>query len=251
MLRFPARTQSPETLPAILQNRHRMTNTEKIIQLYDLSINENFGFAEAEINELEKDLDIKLPWELRNYYLTLGKVEALNYSHNRLLKPNKEIGFSNDRYLVFYEENQVVAYWGIKEEDLKLENPTVWGNYGTEDEADWHIENNSTDNFFLLMAVYNGTFGGLKYNANYFGQIQPDTVKFIEKNWTLVQEISWDKQKVYTDNFNEVLSLSFDEESNCDGIFIGTSIQNRFDKILDNLKIDWSYTSYEDEDEDE
>ena len=74
------------------------------------------------------------------------------------------------------------------------------------------------------------------------------TIEFIEKNWTIVTEISWDKQKVYTDNFHEVLSLSFDEQNNCSGIFIGTSNQERFDKILDSLEIDWSYTSYEDED---
>ena len=239
---------SRRTLAAILQNRRKMTSTDKIRQLYNLPKNENFGFEETEINEIEKSLDIKFPLELKNYYLTLGKVEALNYSHNRLLKPNKEIGFSNDRYLVFYEENQVVAFWGIKEQDLKLDNPTVCGNYGTEDNPDWHIEANSTDNFFLLMAVYNGTFGGLKYNANYFGQVQPETIEFIEKNWTIVTEISWDKQKVYTDNFHEVLSLSFDEQNNCSGIFIGTSNQERFDKILDSLEIDWSYTSYEDED---
>lgn len=225
-----------------------MTNIEKIRRLYDLPVNKNFGFTETEINGLEKDLNIRFPLELKKYYLTLGKVEALNYSYNRLLKPKKEIGFSSDGYLVFYEENQAVAYWGIKEEDLKLDNPTVWGNYGTNDEPDWHIETNSTDSFFLLMAVYNGTFGGLKYNANYFGQVQPDTLKFIEKKWTKITEISWDKQRVYTDNFNEVLSLSFDEQINCDGIFIGTNIQERFDKILDSLEIEWSYTSYENED---
>lgn len=225
-----------------------MTSTDKIRQLYDLPKDENFGFTENEINETEKSLAIEFPLELKNYYLTLGKIEAINYSHNRLLKPNKEIGFSTDRYLIFYEENQVVAYWGIKEEDLNLENPPVWGNYGTKDEPDWHIEANSTANFFLLMAVYNGTFGGLRYNANYFGEVQPETIKSIEKNWTIVKEISWDKQKVYTDNFYEVLSLSFDEQNNCNGIFIGTSNQERFDKILDSFGIDWSYISYEDED---
>ncbi|WP_300671987.1 SMI1/KNR4 family protein [Soonwooa sp.] len=228
-----------------------MTSADKIRRLYDLPKNENFGFKEAEINESEKLLNIKLPLELKNYYLTLGKVEALNYSYNRLLKPNKEIGFSNDRYLVFYEENQVVVYWGIKEVDLKLDNPPVWGNYGAPDEPDWHIETNTIDSFFLLMAVYNGTFGGLKYNANYFGNVQVETVKTIEKNWKIVPEISWAKQKVYTDNFNEVLSLSFDDQNNCNGIFIGTSNQERFDKILDSFEIDWSYTSYEDEDYEE
>jgi len=98
------------------------------------------------------------------------------------------------------------------------------------------------------MAVYNGTFGVLKYNANYFEQVQPETVKFIAKNRTIITEISWNKQKVYTDNFLEVLSLSFDEKNNCNGIFIGTSNQKRFGKILDSFEIDWSYTSCEDED---
>jgi len=221
---------------------------EKIRQLYGLPKNENFGFSEDEINKAEKNLNIKFPLEFKKYYLTLGKVEAINYSHNRLLTPNKEIRFSNDRYLVFCEENQAVAYWGIKEEDLKSDNPAVWGNYGTEENPDWHIEANSTDNFFLLMSVYNGTLGGLKFNANYFGKIQPEIAEFIEKNWTKVTEISRDRQKVYTDNFQEVLSLSFDQQDNCNAIFIGTSNQERFDRMLENIEIDWSYTSYEDED---
>src|SRR5690606_19950681 len=146
-----------------------MSNTDKIRQLYDLPKNENFGYSEADIIELEEKLNIQLPLKLKDYYLTLGKVETLNYSYNRFLKPHNEIEFSNDRYLVFYEENQRVAHWGIKEEDLKLDNPAVWGNYGTEDKPDWHIEAQSTDNFFILMAVYNGTLGGLKYHAHYFG----------------------------------------------------------------------------------
>lgn len=208
---------------------------------------ENFGFSEQEIAEVENRLSIKLPEELRNYYLTLGKNESINYSHNRLLKPDNEIGISKDRYLVFYEENQVAAYWGIKEEDLKLNNPTVWGNYGTEENPDWQIEANSTDNFFLLMAIYNGTLGGLKYNANSFEQVKIETVGFIEKNWTEVPEIIWKNQKVYTNAFDEVISVSFDEEKNANGIFIGTSNQKRFDELLNTLEVDWSYSSYEDE----
>jgi hypothetical protein len=225
-----------------------MTYTDKIRQLYNLPGNRNFGFSETEINKIEKKLDFKFPLELKKYYLTLGKVESINYSHNRLLKPDKEIRFSIDKYLVFYEENQEAAFWGIKEQDLKSDNPAVWGNYGSEEDPDWHIEANSTDNFFLLMAVYNGTFGGLKYNANYFGPVEPEILEYIEKSWTKVTEISWDKQKVYTENFHEVLSLSFDEQNNCNGIFIGTSNQERFDKMLENIEIDWSYISYEDED---
>jgi hypothetical protein len=214
-----------------------------------LTDDENLGFSEQEIAEVENRLSVKLPEELRNYYLTLGNNENINYSHNRLLKPDKEIGFSNDRYLIFYEENQVVVYWGIKEEDLKFSNPKVWGNYGTEDSPDWHKEANSTDIFFLLMAIYNGTLGGLKYHANSFENIKNETISFIEQNWTEVPEISWKNQKVYTNAFDEVISVSFNEEGNANGIFIGTSNQEKFDELLNKLEIDWSYSSYEDEEE--
>lgn len=226
-----------------------MNYIQKIKRLYNLSENESFGFSENEIGELEKKLEITLPLQVKNYYLELGKHENLNYSHNRLLKPDTEIGFSDDGYLVIYEENQVVAYWGIKKEDLKLENPSVYGNYDTIEQSDWLIESQTAEDFFLLMAVYNGTLGGLQYNANYFGDVDSETIAFIENNLTLVPEISHENQKVYTDNFYEVMSLSFDEEHNCTGIFIGTSELERFDNMLESLDLDWSYISDEDEEE--
>ena len=226
-----------------------MTIIQKIKRLYDLSENENYGFSEADILELEEKLEITLPAKLKEYYLELGKEENLNYSFNRLLKPESEIGFSDDGYLVIYEENQVVAFWGIKKEDFKLDNPPVYGNYDTIEKSDWEIETQTTEIFFLFMAVFNGTLGGLKYNGNYFGTIDSDIVKFIEQNWILIPDISRDNQKVYTEDYNELISLSFDHDNNCTAAFIGTSHQDRFDSILENLDIDWSYLSYDDDEE--
>lgn len=221
-----------------------MANFQNIRQLYAIG-DEKSGFSETEISTLESKIGHRLPAMLREYYLTLGKVENLNYLHNRLLKP----GFSDDRYLVFYEENQVAAYWGIKEEDLGLEDPPVYGNYHPAGEKpDWHLETNTTGDFLLLMAVYNGTFGGLQYNANSFDPVKAEAIDHIKKNWNEVKEISFDRQKIYTEDFNEVISVSFDEKQRATGIFIGTSDQERFDKLLDDLDVDWSYVSYEDED---
>ena len=148
---------------------------------------------------------------------------------------------------MIYEENQEVISWGIKEEDLSRNNPPVWGNYGTNENPDWYLETNSTDHFFLLMAVHNGTLGGLTYNANYFGQLPPNVMHFIQQTWCFVPEISNDKQKVYTDNFFDIISISLDENNNGDALFVGTSNQERFDYILDTINVDWSYVSYEDE----
>lgn len=228
-----------------------MNYIQKIQRLYNLSEYENFGFSETEILELEKKLDIVLPAKLREYYLELGKHENINYSHNRLLKPDSEIGFSDDGYLVFYVENQVVAFWGIKKEDLKLDNPPVWAKYDTIEKSDWMIETQTTENFFLLMAVYNGTLGGLPYNGNFLGSVDSETVDFVEENFTLIPEISKGNQKVYTDDFYDVISLSFDKENNCVAVFTGTNDPDRFDDLIDSLDIDWSYLSYDDEEEEE
>lgn len=224
-----------------------MNNIQKIKHIYNLSEYENFGFSESEVLVLEKKLDIVLPVKLKEYYLELGKHENLNHSHNRLLKPDHEIGFSDDQYLVFYEENQVVAFWGIRKEDLKLDNPPIWVKYDTIEKSDWMIETKTTENFFLLMAVYNGTLGGLPYNGNFLGLVDSQTVDFVEDNFTLLPEISRKNQKVYTDDFYDLISLSFDKENNCVAVFIGTNDPDRFDDLIDSLDIDWSYLSYDDE----
>lgn len=228
-----------------------MNYIQKIKRLYNLPENENFGFSENQILDLEKKLNVKLPSTLKEYYLELGTEENLNYCFNRLLKLENEIGFSDDDVLVIYEENQAVAIWGIKRKDLNQENPPVYGNYDTVGKSSWILEYQTTEAFFLAMAIYNGTFGALKYNGNYFGEVDSEMVNRIESNWALIPEISWDKQKNYTNDYFEVISLSFDEDKNCTAVFIGSSDQERFDAILDLVDIDWSYLSYDDEEYDE
>jgi len=225
-----------------------MTYFQKIRHLYNVPENENFGFAESAILELEKRLDIVLPAKLREYYLTLGKHEAINYSYNRLLQPG-DIDFSQDEYLIFYEENQGVVNWGIKKEDLLTPSPPVYGNYSSDERNPyWHLEY-PTDACMLMLAVYNGVLGGLKYNGNRLKSIKPEVVSYIKDNWQEVADISSKVQTVFTRDYAEMISLSFDNEQNCSGIFIGTNHRNRFDNMIDLLDVGWDYISTEDEDE--
>jgi hypothetical protein len=226
-----------------------MTYFQKIRHLYDVPENENFGFEESGIVELEKQLDIVLPAKLREYYLTLGRHEAINYSHNRLLQPAGEINFSQDDYLIFYEENQAVVRWGIKKEDLSNPNPPVYANYFSDEwNPDWHLEF-PTDGCLLMLAVYNGVLGGLKYNANCLESIEPEVVSYIKDHWQAVDDISNNSQRIFTRDYAEMISLSFDNEQNCSGIFIGTNHQHRFNNLIDHLDVNWYYISTEDEDE--
>ena len=229
-----------------------MTYFEKIRQLYQLPQQEICGFSETDLEKWEEQQQIHLPETLRTYYLSLGKHEAINYSHNRLLRPGPEIGFSQDGYLVFYEENQRVMYWGIKKEDLHNPNPPVYANYsGDEWNPDWHLELPATDACLLMLAIYNGVLGGLKYNANYLDPVDDTLVQHIEQNWQQQPDISHAGQKIYTRDYEEVISLSFDAEEKCSGIFIGSANPNRFNNLLDQLELDWHYISTEDEEDEE
>jgi hypothetical protein len=228
-----------------------MTYFQKIRHLYNVPENENFGFSSSEIDKLEKQLGIVLPAKLREYYLTLGKHQAINYSHNRLLQPGGEIDFSQDDYLIFYEENQAVVSWGIKKEDLLNPNPPVYGNYSSDElNPDWHLEF-PTDGCLLMLAVYNGVLGGLKYNANCLESIKPEAVSCIKDNWKELPDISNNSQRIFTRDYAEMISLSIDSEQNCSAIFIGTNHRERFDNMLDHLDVEWDYVSTEDEDEEE
>ena len=228
-----------------------MNYINKIKRLYKLSETENYGFSKEDMIALEKQLEVKLPLKFKEYYEELGKEENVNYVYNRLLKPDDEIEFSDDDFLVFYEENQNVVIWGIKKEDLAKDNPPVYGNYDTIEKSDWELETQTTEDFFLMMAIYNGTFGGLQYNGNFIGEIDAEMVKKVEEKWILIPEISRDNQKIYTDDFYDVISLSFDKNNNCTAAFIGSSDQERFDAILNVIDVDWSYLSYDDEEYDE
>ena len=58
-------------------------------------------------------------------------------------------------------------------------------------------------------------------------------------------------QKVYTRDYKEVISLSFEKDQNCLAIFIGTNHRERFDNLVDQLEVDWLYLSTEDMDDEE
>lgn len=227
-----------------------MEYTTAIRRLYQLPEDQRYAFPEEELSALQARVGSPLPKGLMDYYRSLATQETLNSAHNRLLDP-EDVFISDDGYLVFYEENQAVVYWGIKITDLVLDYPPVWGNYGTEEQPDWVQESRSLSGFWLLMAVYNGTMGALYYNANAFAPIDQAILAQVQQHWTEVTAISWDRQRVYSDNFDEVISLSLDEAGACTAVFIGTANQQRFDSLLDKLPVYWHYTSYEDMDDED
>ena len=108
------------------------------------------------------------------------------------------------------------------------------------------------------MAIYNGTLGGLSYNANAMGgwdmegfEVPEQAISYIEKQYDTLTELCWEGQRIFTDkDFTIVIVLSIHRETKRKtAIFIGTSKKKLFDKFLEEMKnfgLEWDYTSYED-----
>jgi hypothetical protein len=69
------------------------------------------GFPLRAVEAAEARLGFGIPEALRDYYLSVGRHE-LNRVHNRLWPPER-LEVSRGR-LVFLEENQCAAYWGVR-----------------------------------------------------------------------------------------------------------------------------------------
>ena len=151
-----------------------------------------------------------------------------------------------------------MVVWAIRKEDLANPNPPIWGNYGSETDPDWVLENPKLSDFWLYMAIYNGTLGGLPYNANAMGgwdmegfEVPEQAVSYIEKQYDTLTDLCWEGQRVFADkDFTIVIVLSIHRETKrTTAIFIGTSKKKLFDKFLEEMKnfgLEWDYTSYED-----
>lgn len=80
----------------------------------------------SKISGIESTLGFPLPAALREWYLLAGKHAQIWSGQDCLLKLS-ELKFSlDDDALVFRYENQNCERWGIRREDLKLDDPPVW-----------------------------------------------------------------------------------------------------------------------------
>jgi hypothetical protein len=226
-----------------------MDYIQRIKLLYNLPQNNTYGISENEIILMENNLKIKLPKILREYYLTLGNNKNINNSFNRLFEP-KEISFTEDgNYLVFYEENQGVVYWAINKNDMENENPRVYGNYDPDDlTQDWFIDSETTDNFLLSMAYWNGVLEGLNFSANYSNDsgIESNIIKNIEDNFSEIKGITNQQLRFFTDRNIEIIVLTFDTKYNYNGIYIGTNDEEAYKNIVEKINIEWDYRSDKD-----
>jgi hypothetical protein len=104
------------------------------------------GFSINQMAEAESRLNLALPEALKDYFAVAGKSREMMDADFRLLAP--EHLRVEGQYLVFCEENEWPAQWGIKLDDLaKFPNPRVVGR--RDNTQKWFGESSKLSAFLL------------------------------------------------------------------------------------------------------
>ncbi|BDI32693.1 hypothetical protein CCAX7_47440 [Capsulimonas corticalis] len=128
------------------------------------------GNTEDEITATEGDLGFRLPETLRRWYALCGRRLEI-VSHQDIFLELHELTppVPPTELFVFHAENQGVAYWGARTEDLARPNPPV---YVYERTRLMERDNVSTTNFLLTTLVYEAAFRARSdEDARQLGQI--------------------------------------------------------------------------------
>ncbi|MFI2373072.1 SMI1/KNR4 family protein [Streptomyces sp. NPDC018833] len=91
----------------------------------DTALGDDDGLPEAELVAAEQRLGLRLPAALREAYALLGRRDDLTSNHDTLREPAELCVDETGEALVFRDENQGAARWGILLADLSLDDPPV------------------------------------------------------------------------------------------------------------------------------
>ncbi|KYF78312.1 hypothetical protein BE17_53355 [Sorangium cellulosum] len=108
------------------------------------------GCTEADICAAEQRLGVSLPEALRDYLATAGRHGGMMDADFHVLPPDK-LRLAGD-CLVFCEENQYVAEWGIQAADRASPNPRVSGRARNTEK--WYSEASRLSGFLIHVATW-------------------------------------------------------------------------------------------------
>lgn len=109
------------------------------------------GVPSADLDSAESRLDVSFPVALREWYTLAGRRTDIWSRQDRFLSPD-EFRINGD-HVIFLIENQDVVEWGIRADDLGLDDPPVYSS-SVDDPKVWLRENDSISEFALQMFAY-------------------------------------------------------------------------------------------------
>jgi hypothetical protein len=200
------------------------------------------GYSEEEIEACEERIGYRLPARLRDYYRQVGK-HVINQAHNHLASLSN-LGIA-DGYLIFLEENQGMALFGIPINSLSEEDPIVWQG-AVSKTHEWRSEELSVSAFLEISLYWQAACGGLPFSG-VATELERETADVIEKNWPLIK--THNKMQFFLKT-GQILVLTEEKPGAFSLLAAGTTLE-QFALIDEVLGIDWDWSIYDDMDNDE
>jgi hypothetical protein len=176
-------------------------------KLLGRSLTNNDGFDVETIENAETKLGQSIPAILKEFYITVGRLDIFMSSFQRFLKP--EDLFYEDGKLVFLEENQNVCYWGVNITDTLV--------YQTQniDNAVWYSEEILLSDFLQMIMYGQCAEGGYPFSGAIYDMDQDELTEFIAeitiKNWQkVVDHNNW----IIYENNRKLIWYFTDEDGN-------------------------------------
>ena len=138
--------------------KYQKVYTDLVIEFLGRKISRDDGLSSDAISASERRLGFSLPISLREYYVTLGNLDAFGRAHNQI-RPLQNLDIEDD-HLVFGDENQDVVSWGIPRLSLSDSDPIVWQRNNSPP-AQWYSEEKTFTAFLRSMLEWYREIGEL------------------------------------------------------------------------------------------
>ncbi len=164
---------------------------------------ESFGNTIDEVNESETRLNLTLPEPLKDYYITLGKHDEFMDADYHVYPLSDLI--IKDEALVFCEENQGLAEWGIQLININLPNPQVSGrNAGR---TRWVHQSLQTTSYLINLACWQAVMTQAEVAQC---SLKKSELHIIENHFDYIGDIdvrSGDDGRSFVDKDNKILAV--------------------------------------------
>jgi hypothetical protein len=155
-------------------------------KLLGRSLTNNDGFDIVIIENAETKLGQRIPAVLKEFYITIGKVDVFMTSFHRFLKP-EDLFYENGK-LVFLEENQNVCYWGVNTAN-EADDSLVY-QAQNRDNAIWYSEEILLSDFLQMMLYGQCAEGGYQFSGAIYDMDRLELLEFTDQitknNWQKV-----------------------------------------------------------------
>lgn len=199
------------------------------------------GFSADELNLAVSRLGIPLPAAFREWYALSGRRNDIWSLQDHLLPPDK-LRLNSD-HLTFLIENQHVVEWGVRVDDLTIDDPPV---YVTTVDAPsvWLQENDSLSEFAIQMLAYCLKWSGKRrWWANAY--VMPDVLKRVATNYPRLPLTEWNWPAAtrfygYRDIIAEVETEAGDDHA---WLYVATRTARAAESFKENLgdqNIEWN-----------